>query len=217
MMVGAWWLYLDPIDRFQPDLRSDRRPSPIAVLQQERADEIRSEVRELFDTIRMLWKERYPNEPMGQLAGPASEEQIARLERHVGPLPIDFRAYLELHNGHVDKRGGFYGYQPLLSCDEMLEQSADLLKIGQDYQEVPLHHQDVWFHPGCLIFEEEDGGGFVLNASTGVVYRWDHDGVPLSCLAENFTELLQRMVRNLKSSDGPTTSYSNIEKQDLKK
>jgi cell wall assembly regulator SMI1 len=152
---------------------------------------------------------------VGHQISPATDAQIAEVERHVGPLPLDFRSYLQLHNGHADHSGGFYGYQPLLSCESMINDSKDLLSIGTNYQEIPLHHEGAWFHPGCLIFEEQDGGGYVINATTGVIYRWDHDGGPLHFLAESFTEMLKRMVRNLETGDGPTTSFSKVEMEDL--
>ena len=180
------WSYFWPIDYFQPAVRSARRPKPIAQSQAEDAQVIDAEVRALLAKFNTLAKEKFPNDYVDDFAPPATEEEIEELEYWVGcALPEDFKAYLRTHNGHNNRwgKGSFYGYQPLLPCKEILKDSIDLLAIGRDFPTVPLEYAGCWFHPGVIIFEERDGGGYCLQALTGEIMSWDHDGGPLKVIA----------------------------------
>lgn len=208
LLAISLWLYFFPVDYFQPESRSEKRPTPVAFEQRHREKEIVAEVKELVLKIQKLWTEKYPDEPMGELAPPAPESEIEELERLVGPLPLDFKAFLRIANGHTNRGGRFFGYQPLLNCKRILEDSRDLAAMGQDYQEIPLTHADVWFHPGALIFEEQDGGGYAINAANGVVYNWDHEGGSLSPVAHSFQDMLRRMLACLEADGGPGAGYT---------
>lgn len=140
---------------------------------------------------------------MGKFNPPASTDEIDELECMVGPLPLDFKAYLRIANGQ--KFGGqFFGDQQLLNCKEIADHSREYMDIGKDDQEIPLMHEGVWFHPGALIFEALDGGGYAINATSGVIYSWDHDGGPLKPIANSFTDMLEWMLACLQAGEGPT-------------
>lgn len=201
--AAAVWIYLYPVDNFVPEYRSDRRPTPVALSQADRAEEIEAEVNRLFDRLEELrgTKEGFN---LGNFNSPASTEEIAKLEQRFGPLPLDFKAYLKRHNGFKDY-GAFYGYQPLLKVDSMMAQTEDLLAIGENNGVTPMCHEGCWFHPGSVIFEESDGGGYVINVTNGHIYSWDHDGGPFQLKFESFTEMLKKIVR-FSESDSTESS-----------
>lgn len=203
-LATSIWIYIYPVDNFIPESRSDRRPTPVALLQADRADEIETEINRLFDRIEQLRKTK-KEFSIGTFNPPASDSQIARLEQRFGPLPIDFKAYLKRHNG-TQGYGYFYGYQPLLTVEQMLEQTEDLMVIGEYNEVAPMCHEGCWFHPGAVIFEESDGGGYVINVSNGHIYNWDHDGGPFSYESDSFTTMLQRIVRFLESDSDESTA-----------
>lgn len=197
LLAMSLWGYLYPVDNFVPELRSDLRPAPVAITQAKYASEIEAEINQLFDEIERLRLTK-PNCSLGTFNPPASKAEIAKLEQRFGPLPLDFKAYLQRHNG-FDGDGGFYGYQPLLTVNSMIDQSEELLVIGEHNEFLPMCHEDCWFHPGAMIFEESDGGGYVINATNGHIYTWDHDGGPFRFEFNSFTEMLQKIVRHLRS------------------
>lgn len=195
--AAAVWVYLYPVDNFVPEHRSNHRPTPAALLHAEREQEIEAEINRLFDRLEEL-RDAKEEFNLGRFNPPASAAEIAKLEQRFGPLPLDFKAYLKRHNGHNDY-GKFYGYQPLLTVSSMLAQTEDLLAIGESNGVTPMCHEGCWFHPGSVIFEESDGGGYVINVTNGHIYSWDHDGGPFEKEFESFTEMLQKIVRFLES------------------
>lgn len=193
--------------------RSERRlvppPNPNAAEQRQ----IRDHVVSLLNKIERLRLERHPEEGSCKFLEPAKENEILAIEEYSGArLPEDFRAYLELHDGQ-DRRSSFYGYQPLLSCKEILSQSKDLLSIFSAHSSLPLNHQGDWYHPAALIFEERDGGGYAINALNGKVYSWDHDGGSLRLKANSFTDFLEVLVACLEAGDGPNAALSKWDRE----
>lgn len=212
------WRYYFPPDTIHPARRSERRSIPVAFSQQQRAAEIRHEVRELLEKTQQVWAARFPNDPMGEFNPPASTADLAKLERIVGPLPLDFLAYLEWANGQRDRQGQFYSSATLMTAEDIYTQSIELHSLCTQFMQIPLTDEGLWFHPGCLLFSDLDGGGLAINASSGKIYEWDHDGGQLTLIADSFTALLQRMLRHLETADryeGPVTRRSKLEKQEL--
>lgn len=201
-LAGAIWLYFYPVDNFVPRERSERRPVPVAHAEEKDKATIEERVAFLLDEYPKIWNEKFGQregrvKPFGE--PPATTKMIARLERQVGPLPVAFKAYLMLHNGG----GRLFESTPLLNCNHMLSQSIDLLAIGTDYQQLPLTHEDIWFHPGALVFEEADGGGLVINATNGVIYSWNHDGGPFLKVGNGFLEMLETTNQKIKDGQLP--------------
>ncbi len=86
------------------------------------------------------------------------------------------------------------------------------------YKAIPLADQGLWFHPGCLAFSDLDGGGLAINASSGKIYEWNHDGGQLTFVADSFTTLLRRMLRHLKTAEiheGPIARGSKLEESEM--
>ena len=194
-------LYFDPIDHYVPAKRSERRTVPVALAQQSRAAEIEQEVQDLVQTMNRLWPEKFPNNPMGELNGPASDEQIAELEHRFGPLPLDFKAFLKLHNGLYYEHD-LFGHETFLDCAEIIDRSDELLSIVMEYEGfLPLTHDGILFHPGVLIFADGDCSKYMLNATNGLVYVWDPPGNLLTVEWASFIAILHRMVGELKDDD----------------
>lgn len=79
-------------------------------------------IRELINIKREYSRLAFDEEDHMRLGEPASPRQIATLEKHIGmPLPLSYRAFLELHNGWENFDGGLN----LLSIED---QDSDWVK-----------------------------------------------------------------------------------------
>ncbi|MFT3717336.1 SMI1/KNR4 family protein [Pseudorhodoferax sp.] len=163
----------------------------------ERLKSIIARICELTDELGHLQDWDDPHE----LSRPATPEQIAQIERVAGfPLPPDYRAFLELHNGWHE----FVGENDILAAEQMTPGAmADSIADTRSIQE-----------------ENDDPAlrGFIINASisgsdiayidpatqrpdgTADVVRWDprareyHRSPSFMAYLEHHVELLQRRI-----------------------
>jgi cell wall assembly regulator SMI1 len=148
------------------------------------------------------------------LGRPATEGQVARLERMIGrPLPEALIASLRVHNGMHDqgRRATLFDNQFLLSTAGIAEKWQKLrsLRTGR-YSErggCPLTktrkiRNDRWWNLAWVPITEDEGDGFVVDldpagrGKVGQVFYFYYDGFrPREVVAASYGDWLQKLAK----------------------
>lgn len=189
-----------PFDTFVPSERSIRRPVAVTVSKQER-EAIRNETERLVESLATR-QHPNPDKYEGTLKVRSVPEEIAEIESYVGTrLPEDIRCFLERFDGL--ETGTSFRSVRWLSRVTMLENSRETAAIHSDYVEAPLLLPGAWYHPAIIVFDDNGGGGLGVDAFTGIIYEWDHDGGKLKQVAPSFLALLRGLDAQMERGEEP--------------
>ncbi len=117
VLLLLWRFYIPP-DTIYPAKRSQRSSVPVAFSQQQRAAEIRREVRDLLEKIEQVWATRFPNEPMGTFNPPRCSRRPGQARAHCGSITSRFRGLPGIVRRAAQRaartRGNFYSSAALM-------------------------------------------------------------------------------------------------------
>lgn len=115
-----------------------------------------------------------------QLRKPATDEQLARLEKQMtGPIPPAFKTFLGWKNGQsLDAFGSLFANYQAMGVSDILEASRDMneLAAGGEF------NQENWWRPKWLPFLDDGGGNHLVidlegtfTGKAGQVLEFWHD------------------------------------------
>jgi cell wall assembly regulator SMI1 len=204
LVVPAVFLFcmLLPLDTFVPKVRSTRR-SPSPILTQEQTQVLRNETAQLIESLnKRTFQNPVDERGEGKLQPSPNVNEIEKIEAFVGTrLPEDFRFFLERYDGLEQARS--YRGLHWLKRSEILNRGKDNLSIHIEYASAPQRIPGAWYHPVFVPFEDLDSSGLGVDAFTGVVYHWDHDGGQLKKVANSFRDLLYRLDSQMAEGQAP--------------
>ena len=166
-----------------------------------------SDVMTSWRQIEQVLKRQAPD-AFRALRGPATENQIAALERKLGQrLPADFSGSLRIHNGMRDSYLGvnrFFNNEALLSTRDIVAQWQMMTRLleggffeasGDPLTKTPRLKNDQWWRRGWIPITDNEGDGFVVDlepggrGKLGQVFYFYHDGSgPRKVVAGSYAE-----------------------------
>ncbi len=195
-----------PVDTFVPIVRSTKRLVVLPVAKLETLS-IHDEMGSLIESL--IARKHLHSEYEGKLKVQAASDEIVAIEDYVGTrLPDDIRFFLERFDGL--ESGNSFRSICWLSRGEMLRNSREIAAIHSDYGRTPQTIAGAWYHPAIIVFDDNGGGGLGVNAFTGVIYEWDHDGGQLVQVAPSFRALLRGLDEQMKNREEPDWRNLNI-------
>ena len=164
---------------------------------------------------------RYAPDTLGALRGPATQNQIAALERKLGQhLPADFSGSLRIHNGMRDSYLGvnrLFNNEALLSTRDIatqwqmmkgllegghFEAGGDLLTKTRKLK------NDQWWRSCWIPMTDNEGDGFIVDLEPGArgkrgqVFYFYHDGArPRKVVAASYGEWLGNIAAQMAKGE----------------
>ena len=202
----------------------------------------------MIETLNRIkqWVEENANQTLDHLNGPASSDDIKRVEEVIGiQLPDDFKEFLKIHDGEVgDGWLALLGNgNQLLSCNHIIKQYELDQQIGEDLYDPDMETIEFWKDRvgGNVIFVNGPVKPLMLHRKwipltcmNGDVFRYfdfdpapggipgqiievDPEGCCYEVIATNFSELLEKHLSELQAGDYVVDEEGYIESKEEKR
>ena len=161
------------------------------------------------------WLSEHWPEGLESLNPPATDEQIASLQKTLGvTLPDDYVACLKIHNGQSPDVGGLFDGSEFLSTDEILSQWSvwkELLDAGEfsSIESDPASGiRGDWWNAAWIPFTHDGGGNHLCldlapdaSGSPGQVITMWHDSGERELVAPNFGAWFKSYTKGVFSGE----------------